>query len=521
MSAPMNSLACGTAALLLAVATAADAQVQPPAFPTAPGGVVQPAPRDAGFESWRAARVSATQRLPRLLASRSASLVVATNAERYLPDLTANLLRAVGRCRDVLGLSDQVIESSSARRPWAPFDAAMRGPALILTLQAEPGASVPDCITDAVDRIALAEAAISLDGGLPSAPALNSAVLRVDGRVVQPLQVGRVPVRTLSASQAEGVPQWQLRLYVALDEIAPRPDGTWPTIALEVYREDGSADAVAVSSSAIAAVLRDAMPWAIARAAPAASTRWVEHPRMSNPILQQAAANRSGEGASARIAALFDTLRAGSVRPSRDELASRIVVGEWLAAGGDSAGARLLAADVRGGAACVRISPESGSPLAPFLSNVPDTPACEFMGRRRALLNSVVLPGFGQASQRYSALRRAIGIAFFAGSVSQFGSALGKQSEAQDAYDSYRAATTQTLADQRFAIAEDLRLKSRDLAMTGIYIWALSAAENYWYESRRRSRLASLTTYGQPAAVRVGLIPTPTGALGVGVSITH
>lgn len=521
MSRALTALACGAGALLLVVVGTAQAQVQPPPFPTAPSGVVDAAPRDAGFANWRGARLTSGERRPRLLASRSASLVVSNNVERYLPDLTANLLRAVGRCRDVLGLADQVIESSSARRPWAPFDAAMRAPALTFTLQAEPGAPVPDCITEVVDRIALSEAAISLDGGLPSLPALSSAVLRVDGRVVQPLQVGRVAVRTLSVAQAEGVPQWQLRLYVGLDDIVPRADGSWPTVALEVYRDDGSLEAVAISTSAIAAVLWDAAPWRMARAIPASGARWASHRNPADPTLRRAIAARGDEAGGTTMSALLDTVRAGAIRPSRDQVPSHIVLGEWLAAAGDTAGARLVATDLRGDARCLRISPESGSPLAPFLATVPDTRACQFTSQRRALINSVALPGLGQTLQRHSLPRRIIGVALFAGSAFQFNAALEKQAEARDAYDFYRAATNQAAADQRFLVAEQLRLDAKPLAMTGVYIWAFAAAENYWYESRRRKRLDWLTDYGRPPTLRVGVVPTPSGALGFGVSITH
>lgn len=507
--------------LLVCVALAGVAGAQAPTtFPSTPGAVATPGPQDAGFRQWLAERATwESNRRPRLFVRGDLGVVVQTNAETYTPETTGRVLRALTLCRADLGLLEDEIQHHASARPWAAFDSAVRQPAVVLTILPSEPDRLTECGDDLLARLAFSEAGLSLASTLRESATLTSAAVRVDGRRVEPLLVARTELTTFSPQRLVQRNRAQLRIYLPLDAIAPRPDGSMPDLLIEVWNDGGGeAQPLAVPDNALREIARYGLRWRSVRAV-TDSPRWLEHPAPRTPLLRSALARRADGDARGATALALDAIDSGLVRRPRELRTAYLLVAEQLAASGDTAGTRIAAAEVHRVAPCLRIPAETESALAPFLRRDPLPDECTIPTTREIYLRSAYLPGLGHVRSQTSSNRRTAGWIFMGATAIAFADGLRLKAIGEDRYSQYQNAQTTVLAETYYGQAESKRDAANARFTQGVLIWALTYAEHVLSERRRSRELALERSYGMPRRPELSFRAPPNGGLGIGLAI--
>jgi hypothetical protein len=513
--------------LLCALALSSTLQAQGAATPAPaqPDSVLSPASADAEFAGWLRAQVTAGRtEAPQLVQSGRFEVLALTPMARASLDRDEVFRSMVTLCKEPMQLGDAEAGDINDLHPWKAFDdAAARVP--VFTFSILPSqATMVDCGASVAARHAALARGVRF-GRNAAYSASNDALraeLWVNGELVTPALVGRVPVTQVAQSRMQQDGTTQLRLYVAPDRFAPDARGKLPAVELRVWNAtDDVPDRIAVPAAVLHQMWRGELRWRAARLANSSA------PPVGRPVLPtpRDAALRSAlarlDAGDHRAAAMMaeERLGAGDLREA-DQRTGRLILGLAFDAEGEEAGARIVISDALAAEPCLTFADAVDARYARLLDSA--RPPARCTSRPLAIVAaSSLVPGLGQVSAG-----RRVGMALaVAGSMAAtFAVAQSKHAKARAAFEDYEAVTgwettpsPGTLIANFHGTAQDERNGANTLMMVSAGIWVLAGVEAIAYEYRHKRGLREVQGYGRTAS-RVGLTPIP-GGIGISVDL--
>lgn len=406
------------------------------------------------------------------------------------PDAVMNqhLIALRAACKGAKGLEPADETLIATTNPWASFDSASAGRPLVAFGVVPMRAPSSACDSDLqMDRAAAARGLL-LPSAISYAPSNDPQRVSVvvDGTPVAAVMLGRVPVVQASFSDEMS----QLRAYVPLDALAPRGNGSLPQVELVVASADSAvSDRVALPDNVVRSIWYAALPYRLARIDPAVRSAWaVRIPSRGGELAPAVAAQERGELVTA--AAL-----SGSHLVSRnveDRRAARIVWAQALFAGRDSAAGRMLLAEEMSVEPCLASAERVDRSFRSAVDAVRPRTRCSTSAPPKVFASGLLLPGNGQR-----ATGRKVGAITFAVLTGLAGGyAMQQWQGSKSAYDSYRTATSTPDAVRMFDSANSQQDMARNMAITGVAIWAAGAVEAMVTEILHARRMNRVAGYG-------------------------
>jgi hypothetical protein len=352
---------------------------------------------------------------------------------------------------------------AATNSPWAAFDSATAGRALVVVSIAPNGGRGAACGDTVVETsVAVARglefiAPIYVRDNNPA-----SAGIRVGNTRMKPAFYGQTRVLRVRGGVIGRDSTQQLRLYIPLDDFRPDVNGRFPEVELTVGSSGFRADTFAIPERVLRQVWAQSLPWRIDRVDPAIHER---------------------ENARVAIAGMAS-------RDPEARRASRVLVGTTLWRGGDTLASAVVFGQVLEADPCLAISPQADPTIRDAVSRLRTDASCVPRSSSGVLARGLIFPGFGQTSSGRRG--RTVGIA----TIALFGLSTAAALKSRQAYSDYQSATTPGAAGDFYDSASNFRGVATSLALTGIVLWGGSALEAAWKQARNNKNLREVSTYG-------------------------
>lgn len=397
--------------------------------------------------------------------------------------------RALGACRNELPPSTDLGTFASTHSPWAAFDSATAGQALVVLSIAPnggPGAGCGDTLVDQTIAVARGLEFLSPAYFADRNPA--SATVRLGETQLRPAYAGRARALRVRSGIVNRDSTQQLRLYVPLEDFAPDSSGRFEPAQLRIVSSGIRRDTLEIPERVMRQVWLQALPWRIARLDP---SRAGSSP-LTIPVPDDTAVAVS-------IAALRAGNRSESARTAQVGMASqraetrryaRVVVGTTLWAAGDSLAAAVVMGQAVEADPCLASSPRANSLVRSAVSRVRPADHCVVRSPVGVFARGLTFPGGGQATSG----RRARNVAL--ATVGLFAASSLAALRSRQVYSTYQSAATTSDVGNLYDQASNYRTMATGLAVTGVAVWVGSAIEAALRQSRRNSSARALSTYG-------------------------